>query len=142
MVGVAIYELSGYQGDPACAWIALLMIAEPFQRQGYGAEACRIIENEILGNLRVQTIKLGVLANNQAALAFWNEMGYRKTGTRECRETGQNLIIMQKPSSASAAAKDNNQPLPVTGLIKLPGFQLENLIEEIIAAQSQAAGSS
>jgi RimJ/RimL family protein N-acetyltransferase len=108
MIGVAIYESSGYQDDPACAWIALLMIAEPFHRLGYGSEACGIIENEILGNVEVRTIKLGVLANNPPALAFWNEMGYRKTGIKECRETAHNIIIMQKSFPAASTVFDNS----------------------------------
>jgi RimJ/RimL family protein N-acetyltransferase len=108
MVGVTAYQSSGYQGDPTCAWIALLMIAEPFQRLGYGSEACGIIENEILGNIGVRTIKLGVLANNPSALAFWNEMGYHKTGIREHQKPEQNVIILQKSSRSTGAAENND----------------------------------
>ena len=60
MIGVADFVPSGYRSRPSLAWLALLMIAEPYQRQGYGTEAYGLIEAAILANPDVQTIGLGV----------------------------------------------------------------------------------
>jgi RimJ/RimL family protein N-acetyltransferase len=96
VIGVATCKPSGYQGDFACAWIALLMIAEPFQRQGYGEEAYRLIEELVFSNRAILTIKLGVLPNNPIALAFWHRMGYVESGSGKCKATGQEMVLMQK----------------------------------------------
>ncbi len=96
MVGVAVYEPSNYRGDPACAWIALLMIAEPCQGRGYGTEAAQHIEDAIFSAPGVQAIKLGVLSNNPAALAFWRRMGYREAGRGKDVDSGHDAIIREK----------------------------------------------
>jgi RimJ/RimL family protein N-acetyltransferase len=97
MVGVVTYQPEGYQGQASQAWLALLMIAKPFQRRGDGAMACRIIEEKIYKNPGVEAIKLGVLTNNPAAMSFWQSMGYRNTGHRRPdQESGHEVIIMEK----------------------------------------------
>lgn len=97
MIGVADFVPSGYKGRPSQAWIALLMIAEPYQRQGYGAEACRLIEDSILADPGVQTIGLGVLITNGPALSFWQAMGYQRVGSTVQDKDGREIAILQKP---------------------------------------------
>lgn len=96
MVGIATYEPSGHGGQPSQAWLALVMIAEKFQRRGYGAEACRLIEENIRSNNAVQIIGLGVLSNNPVALDFWQKMGYRTTGNRKQDDLGHEIMLMEK----------------------------------------------
>jgi RimJ/RimL family protein N-acetyltransferase len=96
LTGVVTYQPGGYRDQPSQAWIALLMIAEKFQSRGYGAEAYRLVEEAILSNPEVHTIKLGVLPNNPRGLEFWQRMGYRDTGVLRQNETGQKIIIMEK----------------------------------------------
>jgi len=96
MIGVADFVPGGYKGRPSQAWIALLMIAEPHQRQGYGREACRLIEQTILADPIVQTIGLGVLINNGPALGFWQAMGYQRVGSTVQDKDGREVVILQK----------------------------------------------
>ena len=96
MIGVADFVPSGYKGRPSQAWIALMMIAEPYQRQGYGAEACRLIEDSILADPDVQTIGLGALIVNGPALAFWQAMGYQRVGSTVQDKDGREVAILQK----------------------------------------------
>ena len=96
MIGVADFVPSGYKGRPSQAWIALLMIAEPFQRQGYGTEAYRLIEDSILADPDVQIIGLGVLINNGPALGFWQAMGYQRVGSTVQDKDGREVVILQK----------------------------------------------
>lgn len=96
MMGVADFVPSGYKGRPSQAWIALLMIAEPYQRQGYGREACQLIEETILADPLVQTIGLGVLVKNGPALGFWQAMGYQRVGSTVTDNDGRELVILKK----------------------------------------------
>jgi RimJ/RimL family protein N-acetyltransferase len=96
MIGVADYVPGGYGGQPSRAWIALLLMAEPYQRQGYGSEACRLIEESIFADPDVQTIGLGVLVNNGPALGFWRAMGYERVGSTIQDREGRAVVMLQK----------------------------------------------
>jgi RimJ/RimL family protein N-acetyltransferase len=96
MIGVADFLPSGHRGRPSLAWIALLMIAEPYQRQGYGSEAYRLIEETIFADPDVQTIGLGVLVNNGPAMAFWQVMGYQRAGSTVTDKDGREVLMLQK----------------------------------------------
>jgi RimJ/RimL family protein N-acetyltransferase len=96
LIGVADYVPGGYRSRPSLAWIALLMIAELHQRQGYGTEAYQLVEDEILANPDVQTIGLGVLINNGPAIAFWQRMGYRRSGSTVQDKDGREILMLEK----------------------------------------------
>jgi RimJ/RimL family protein N-acetyltransferase len=96
MIGVADYVPSGYGELPSRAWIALLLMAEPYQRQGYGTEAYRLIEEAVFADPDVQTIGLGVLVNNGPALGFWRAMGYERVGSTVQDREGRDVVRLQK----------------------------------------------
>ncbi len=96
MIGVADYVPAGYRGLLSQAWIALLMIAEPYQRKGYGREAYRMIENAIYSDPRVRTIGLGVLVRNGPAMGFWQAMGYRREGSTVTDKDGREVVLLSK----------------------------------------------
>lgn len=96
MIGVADFVPSGYRSRPSLAWIALLMIAEPYQRQGYATEAYQLIEDALLANPDVQTIGLGVLINNGPGIAFWQRMGYRRSGSTVQDGDGREILMLEK----------------------------------------------
>ena len=96
MIGVADYVPSGYGGQPNRAWIALLLIAEPYQRQGYGTEAYRLIEETVFADPDVQTLGLGVLVNNGPALGFWRAMGYERVGSTVQDRDERDVVMLQK----------------------------------------------
>ena len=99
MIGVVDYVPSGYGGQPNRAWIALLLIAEPYQRQGYGTEAYRLIEETVFADSDVQTLGLGVLVNNGPALGFWRAMGYERVGSTVQDRDGRDVVMLQKQQS-------------------------------------------
>ncbi len=96
MIGLASVVPVGFKGHPSQAWIALLLVAEPYQRQGYGSEAYRLIEERVLADPGIRTISLGVLANNGPALGFWQAMGYRRTGSMVPDSDGRDVVILTK----------------------------------------------
>ena len=96
MIGVADYVPGGYGGQPSRAWIALLLLAEPYQRRGYGSQAYRLIEEAIFTDPDVQTIGLGVLVNNGPALGFWRAMDYERVGSTVQDREGRDVVMLQK----------------------------------------------
>jgi len=96
MIGVVDYVPGGYRGRPSQAWIALLLIGGPFQRQGYGTEAYRLVEEAIFADPDAQTIGLGVLVNNGPALGFWAAMGFQRAGSTVPDRDGRDLVLLQK----------------------------------------------
>jgi RimJ/RimL family protein N-acetyltransferase len=81
------------------AVIGLLLIGEPWQRRGLGRAFASLIEHAIGAWPEVARLRIGVVASNLGALAFWRELGYRETG--EIRPAGagfvREAIVMEKP---------------------------------------------
>ncbi|NLK29173.1 MAG: GNAT family N-acetyltransferase [Clostridiales bacterium] len=67
---------------------------------GYGKEACILLEDFARDYLNIRKIKLNVVIDNEAAYNMWNVLGYKKVGelVRERFIKGEyhNLIIMEK----------------------------------------------
>lgn len=80
MIGVVDVVPRRYQGDPALAFLELLMIAAPYRSQGLGAEIMRAVESFIRQDGMVKALLAGVQANNPGAIRFWQRMGFRITG--------------------------------------------------------------
>jgi ribosomal protein S18 acetylase RimI-like enzyme len=77
MIGVVDYVLAGYEGNPAHAYLSLLMIASPYRSKGIGRQIVEMVEADIMKNPSVTTILSGVQVNNPVGIAFWQKMGYR-----------------------------------------------------------------
>ncbi len=77
MIGVVDYVPDHYRGNPAHAFLELLMIAAPHRAMGLGARVVRMIEARIRKNPAVTAILSGVQVNNPAAIRFWQRHGYR-----------------------------------------------------------------
>jgi len=100
MIGVADFVPGGYRDQPSRAWVALLLIAEPDQRQGYGTEAHELIDQAIRAAPDAQTIGLGVLINNGPALGFWQRLGYTRAGSTATDGDGREVVLLQKNCQA------------------------------------------
>jgi ribosomal protein S18 acetylase RimI-like enzyme len=77
MIGVIDYVPGSYKGDPAAAFLELLMIAAPFRKHGLGRAVVEAFEQELRKNAQVATILSGVQVNNPQAVRFWQKNGYR-----------------------------------------------------------------
>ncbi len=78
MIGVA--DVVRGWNAPEKAVIGLLLIAQPWQRRGLGRAFLTLIEDAIRAWPEITTLRIGVLASNPGALAFWRRSGYRETG--------------------------------------------------------------
>jgi ribosomal protein S18 acetylase RimI-like enzyme len=79
MIGVVDVVPRLYEGDPALAFLELLMIARPYRSRGLGAEIVRVVEAAVRRDGTVKTIRAGVQVNNPGAIRFWQRMGYHIT---------------------------------------------------------------
>jgi ribosomal protein S18 acetylase RimI-like enzyme len=77
MVGVVDFVLSNFDGKPNNAFLSLLMISKCHRRKGIGKDIVKAVEMEILKNHSIESILAGVQTNNEPAIAFWQEMGYK-----------------------------------------------------------------
>ena len=78
MVG-CVDLIRGYP-EPETAHIGLLLIAEPFQRRGLGAEAFAAVERLVTSWNGIERLRIGVLRSNTAAHRFWQRLGFRPSG--------------------------------------------------------------
>jgi ribosomal protein S18 acetylase RimI-like enzyme len=83
MIGVFSYVAGGFEGQPANAFIILLMLIPSFRGRGIGTRIVEVVEKRILKNREVTAILSGVQVNNPRALRFWQQNGYRIVGRPE-----------------------------------------------------------
>ncbi len=97
MIGVADV-IRGWNA-PDKAIIGLLLLAEGWQRRGIGRAFAALVEQAILAWPEIATLRIGVVASNPDALAFWRRLGYLETG--EVRPaTGPfvaEIVVLEKP---------------------------------------------
>ncbi len=96
MVGVVDFIPAGFEGDPRCAFISLLMIAAPFRSRGIGRCVVSEVEAHILRNPKISTIRSAVQTNNPAALRFWQRCGYRIAGNPQRQPDQTTTVPLQK----------------------------------------------
>ncbi len=79
---------------PNSGWIALLLIEQAYQRQGFGSEAADLLEAHLFAQPGITRIGLGVLVQNEPGIAFWTKRGYQ-AGLRRRDNHGNEVITMR-----------------------------------------------
>jgi RimJ/RimL family protein N-acetyltransferase len=84
--------------------IGLLLLAQPWQRRGLGRAFERLVVRTFSDWPEITTVRIGVVATNEDALAFWRKLGYRHTG--EARAAAPpfvaDVIILERPIARDA----------------------------------------
>jgi GNAT superfamily N-acetyltransferase len=97
MIGCADV-IRGYP-SPERAVIGLLLLVEARQRRGLGRAFAMLIEQAISDWPAIERLRVGVVASNAGALAFWRELGYHETG--EVKAAGPEfvaeVVVLEKP---------------------------------------------
>lgn len=96
MIGVVDFAAAGYGGDQTQAFIALLMLAQPYRGRGLGTRVMQAVEAEIESDQRVTTILADVQVNNPDAQRFWMRMNYRITGNPKLQSDGTTVWLLRK----------------------------------------------
>jgi RimJ/RimL family protein N-acetyltransferase len=85
------------------AVIGLLLLAEAWQRRGFGRAFAALLERRIASWPEIERLRIGVVAANESALAFWRRLGYRETGEVRPPHSGfvREVIVFEKPLARS-----------------------------------------
>ena len=95
LLGILDFVRAGFEGNPACGFLELLMIAAPQRGAGLGAQALAWLEAE-LRVAGVTRLRAGVQVNNPGAVRFWQRMGFRITGPAELLGDGTTCVPLEK----------------------------------------------
>ncbi|MFJ3232270.1 GNAT family N-acetyltransferase [Streptomyces sp. NPDC086787] len=87
--------------DPADPdpWIGLLMVDADVRRQGHGRRIAGLVEDRFRAAGRT-AVRLAVLDNNPAALAFWTSLGYEVVAHRPDRQRGRPCAVLRRALGA------------------------------------------
>ncbi|MGW1070343.1 GNAT family N-acetyltransferase [Streptomyces aureus] len=79
-------------------WIGLLLVHGSLHRQRIGQRLAGLVEERYRREHR-DGIRLAVLENTPASLAFWSSLGWQEIDRRTDRQYGRPCIVMHKPLS-------------------------------------------
>jgi RimJ/RimL family protein N-acetyltransferase len=80
---IGVMDFTPPPAEPGTAVLALLMIAAPFRRLGYGKLIMEAFEKFLVNNYQTKVIEAGVMVNNPLAIRFWQRMGFSISPTPE-----------------------------------------------------------
>ena len=90
MIGVLDFRLDW--PEAGVAYLALLMVAEPLQRQGIGAQAWSLLKPWLASAAGIHTARVGVEQFNVVALKFWEAQGFTLTGESDRVRVGEKFV--------------------------------------------------
>lgn len=90
LIGLLDFRLHWPDGE--VAYIGMLMVAEPYQRQGIGTQAWSLLRPWLASSAGVRRVRLGVEQFNSAALQFWQRMGLTLTGESNRIRVGDQFV--------------------------------------------------
>lgn len=91
---VAILEYLMENPSDKCTWLGLLQIKKDYQGKGYGTRILQQFE-QILASKHVKKYRIGVIAENQPALQFWQIHHFQRVNSIT-NEDQKEFIIFEK----------------------------------------------
>ena len=89
---VGLIDLRLHWPDPDSAYLGILLVAEPFQRQRVGSAAWALLEPWLADEAGLRDVKLGVEQFNPGALRFFQSLGFTLTGKAQRIRSGKRLV--------------------------------------------------
>jgi ribosomal protein S18 acetylase RimI-like enzyme len=80
---IGVMDFAPLRGDSNTSILALLMIATPQRRMGYGKSIMAAFEKYLVKTYKTKVIKAGVMVNNPLAIKFWEKTGFSINPTPE-----------------------------------------------------------
>lgn len=105
MVGVVDLRLDW--PAPDVVYISMVMVAEPYQRQGIGREAWRLLRPWLAQSAQMKTARLGVEQFNPGALQFFQHIGFTLTGQTDRVRSGQRWVRLLYMEQSLADTEDS-----------------------------------
>jgi RimJ/RimL family protein N-acetyltransferase len=101
MIGVIDFRLQ-WPGEDL-AYIGMLMVAEPYQRQAVATQAWSLLKPWLSSSAHIRTVRVGVEQFNMGCLKFWQSAGFTMTGEAARIRVGDKfvrLLYMEQPLAA------------------------------------------
>jgi len=97
LIGLLDFRL--HWPEQGTVYVGMVMVAEPFQRQGVASSAWALLEEWLAGQAGISLVRLTVEQFNPGALHFFQKIGFAMTGESRRTKSGQRLVrllVMEK----------------------------------------------
>ncbi|MFN8487331.1 MAG: GNAT family N-acetyltransferase [Caldilineaceae bacterium] len=97
LIGVVDFRL--HWPEPDLVYLGMVMVAEPYQRQGVASQAWQLLEPWLAETAHIPKARLGVEQFNPHALQFFQRLGFMLTGDADRIKVGDKfvrLLYMEK----------------------------------------------
>jgi RimJ/RimL family protein N-acetyltransferase len=78
--------------DEGVATVGMLMVAQPYQRQGVGAQAWSLLAPWLTASAHMRKARLSIEQFNIGALKFWEALGFVLTGESDRVRSGDQFV--------------------------------------------------
>lgn len=90
LIGLVDFRLNW--PDENQAYLGMIMVAGPYQRQGVGRKAWRLLMNWLRKETDTEVVRLGVEQFNAEALKFFQTIGFQMTGEANRIRSGERFV--------------------------------------------------
>src|SRR5690606_15354781 len=90
MVGMVDFRM--HWPDVDVVYVAMVMVAEPYQRQGIGTAAWRLLAPWLAQSAKMVTARAGIEQFNPGGLQFVQALGFRLTGESSRVQSGKRWV--------------------------------------------------
>ncbi len=90
MVGVVDFRT--HWPDPDVVYVGMIMVAEPYQRQGLGSAAWRLLAPWLAQSAKMNSARAGIEQFNPSGLQFLQQLGFRLTGDSSRVQSGKRWV--------------------------------------------------
>lgn len=111
LIGLVDFRLNWPEEN--VAYLGMIMVAEPLQRQGIGRKAWRMLMQWLLKSTDVTTVRLGVEQFNPSAMQFFQNLDFQLTGDANRIQSGDKfvrLLYMENDIASERVTHERIQP--------------------------------
>lgn len=108
MIGVVDFRL--HWPAPNVVYIGMVMVAQPYQRQGVGTAAWQLLQPWLAQEAQMEKARLGVEQFNPGALRFFQANGFSLTGETDRVQSGSRWIRLLYMDYPLQPEPDNTEP--------------------------------
>lgn len=110
LVGLLDFRLAWPDQD--CAYLAMLMVAKPYQRRGIGSQAWQLLKPWLAQTAQMERVRTGVEQFNFKALRFFQAQGFALSGEADRIRIADRLIRLLYLEIKLAAADGAGRAYP------------------------------
>jgi RimJ/RimL family protein N-acetyltransferase len=90
MVGVVDFRM--HWPDPEIVYVGMIMVAEPYRRQGIGSAAWRLLAPWLAQSAQMRSARAGIEQFNPDGLRFLQHLGFHLTGESSRVQSGKRWV--------------------------------------------------